>query len=75
MQTLTSNSALTEVPPVGVVVLSIAPAIVLPGGLLPGGLVANPVKPLKPVVTGEVDEMLDVWEDTAPSRCSPLDDF
>jgi len=69
MQTFTSNSALSEVIlPVGAV-LSIAPTTVLNARLLPGSLVATPVE------MGEGDEFLEIWEDTAPSRCSPLDDF
>ena len=69
MQTFTSNSTLSElILPVGAV-LSIAPATVLTGRLLLGSLVATPVE------ADKWDELLEVWEDTAPSRCSPLDDF
>jgi hypothetical protein len=68
MQTFTSNSASSEVTPV-VAALNFAPVLRLRGGLRSGGVAVLQDQPRAEV------ELPVEWEDTAPSRCSPLDDF
>lgn len=67
MPTLEINSALSEVTPV--MALNIPPGMVLNGRLLAAGVAVAQAG------SSEEGELLEVWEDTAPSRCSPLDDF